>query len=209
MQFAWTSRNPVPYTDMRIHPVFHVSLLEPFRPSPFPGRPRLNPILEVLPDNSNEYEVDSILDSRIRGRRKEYLIRWKGYSSSDDSWEPYDNVSAPAAVADFHAQYPDKPGPWQHLESAAYRGDTVMNDSDDLSLAPPTLSDADASNPAVNAPGSNRVTFLDSNANSAPEETTPRNLSRPSSRTPRHRGALSSDESLLPLRRSARLAAAH
>ena len=49
---------------MKIHPVFHVSLLEPFYASTPPGRlPKPPPPVEI--DGIEEFEVDEILDSRI------------------------------------------------------------------------------------------------------------------------------------------------
>ena len=43
----------------------------------------------------NEYwEVDAILESRtLQSGTAEYLIRWKGYGSSHDSWEPERNLT--------------------------------------------------------------------------------------------------------------------
>jgi hypothetical protein len=34
-----------------------------------------------------EYEVEAILDHRGGKRRRQYLIKWKGYPSSDITWE--------------------------------------------------------------------------------------------------------------------------
>lgn len=74
----------------RIHDVFHVSCLEPFVP-----RDGETPEeQQVDPEEDNVYEVEAILGHRGRGRNKEYLIRWTGYTSDDDSWEKAINVSA-------------------------------------------------------------------------------------------------------------------
>lgn len=39
------------------------------------------------------YEVDEILDYKCIKHRKYYLIKWKGYSSVDNTWEPLSNLS--------------------------------------------------------------------------------------------------------------------
>ncbi|RYP44155.1 hypothetical protein DL768_009354 [Monosporascus sp. mg162] len=72
----------------RIYNTFPVGSLEPFhgRDGELPARQ------EVEPEEGNVYEVDRILDHRGYGRNRQYLIRWKGYSSDDDSWEPTDNI---------------------------------------------------------------------------------------------------------------------
>lgn len=106
--------NPVSYrlqlpSTMQIHPVFHVSLLEPYFESSIPGR-ILPPPPPVEIDNAVEYEVEEILDSRIRNGKLEYLIHWRGYNISERTWEPSSNVTnAPEKVLEFHQQYPHKP----------------------------------------------------------------------------------------------------
>ena len=50
---------------MKIHPVFHASLLEIYHESTILGRSQpTSPSVEI--DGCEEYEVESILDSRIR-----------------------------------------------------------------------------------------------------------------------------------------------
>ena len=44
-------------------------------------------------DEGDEFEVDSILDTRVgEGGREEYLVRWVGYGEEGDTWEPFENV---------------------------------------------------------------------------------------------------------------------
>ena len=85
----------------RIHPVFHVSLLEPYRAD---GRVQPPPP-PIEMEGVLEYEVDSILSYRFRGRRHpraSYLVAWKGYGPEHNSWEPERYVvNAPEAVADY------------------------------------------------------------------------------------------------------------
>ena len=99
-------------SSMKIHPVFHVSLLDRASQSSICGRTTSPPPPIEVADGSLEYEVEEILDSRRRRRRLEYLVRWSGYGPADDSWEPEANVeSASELVREFHQRYPSKPGP--------------------------------------------------------------------------------------------------
>jgi hypothetical protein len=44
-------------------------------------------------EQGQEFEVGSILKHRLtRGKKLEFLIRWKGYDVSDDTWEPERNL---------------------------------------------------------------------------------------------------------------------
>ncbi|XP_073411329.1 uncharacterized protein [Dendrobates tinctorius] len=94
---------------MRIHPVFHVSLLKTATPNSFPGRSS-SPPAPVLIDGQEEFVVEKILDSRLRRDGVQYLVQWQGYSSEDNSWEPASNLHAPRLLRQFHQRYPGKPG---------------------------------------------------------------------------------------------------
>ena len=94
---------------MKIHPVFHISLLEPTALDPLPGQTQL-PLPAVIVEDEPEWEVDEIVDSHFFGRTLKYLVRWIGYS--DLTWEPTDHVvNAPSTVKQFHTSYPNKSRP--------------------------------------------------------------------------------------------------
>lgn len=87
---------------MQIHPIFHVSLLEPYHVSSIPGRVQ-DPPLPIEIDGIPEFEVEEILDSRIQRGKLEYLVEWKGCDVSERSWEPVSNLTnAPQKVRAFH-----------------------------------------------------------------------------------------------------------
>ena len=99
-----------------IHPVFHVSMLEPSTPNLFPAQEAI-PEPPVILDGEPEYETSEILDSKIDKRRKcrlQYLVRWAGYEGTDEetSWLPASELGhALEVVSDFHQAYPEKPRP--------------------------------------------------------------------------------------------------
>ena len=71
----------------RIHPVFHVSLLELYkRRADDPNLPEY-PLPELIEDEE-EYPVEWILQKRTRKGVKEYPVRWAGYSLEYDQWVP-------------------------------------------------------------------------------------------------------------------------
>ncbi|KAF8642819.1 hypothetical protein AX16_009398 [Volvariella volvacea WC 439] len=74
----------------KIHDVFHVSLLTPFRENDVHGPNFLMPPPDILNDEE-EWEIENIIKYRWIGpkrkRQVEYLIAWKGYPSSKNRWE--------------------------------------------------------------------------------------------------------------------------
>jgi len=93
---------------LRIHNVFHVSLLDKYSP-PVTGQLPEEPLPILANDGNEEWEVERILDSRRRYRKIQYLVQWAGYAYIRVSWEPAKNLENCAElVAQFHAENPQK-----------------------------------------------------------------------------------------------------
>jgi hypothetical protein len=48
-----------------------------------------------------EYFVESIQEKRIRFGKIEYLLKWKGFSDTENSWEPVENLDCPDLIENF------------------------------------------------------------------------------------------------------------
>jgi transposase InsO family protein len=91
---------------LRIHPVFHVSLLEPHQPRP--GHNAAPPLpLEI--DGEEEWEIEAVLDSKLRFNTLQYLVKWAGYSDAHNTWVAAGDMQANELVAEFHEKYPSRP----------------------------------------------------------------------------------------------------
>jgi hypothetical protein len=102
-----------------VHPVFHVSQLEPATPNTIPNCIQPPP-LPVEVNGEPEYEISKILDSKLDWWRRQcqllYLIQWSGYEGTDKetSWLlAMELRNASELVSDYHSAYLDKPGPIQ------------------------------------------------------------------------------------------------
>ncbi|XP_014609904.1 PREDICTED: chromodomain-helicase-DNA-binding protein 1-like isoform X2 [Polistes canadensis] len=53
-------------------------------------------------ENQKEFEVDKIIEVHFRkNKKREFLIRWKGFTAADDTWEPEENLNCPDLINKF------------------------------------------------------------------------------------------------------------
>ena len=60
--------------------------------------------MKSKPDRSDEFEVEHIIDHRVVRGNDQYLIKWKGFNSDENSCEPASNLNCPQLLQDY----------WQH-----------------------------------------------------------------------------------------------
>jgi hypothetical protein len=102
--------NAVAYTlglpeTMKVHNVFHVSLLKHYTNS---GSYQ-PPAPTVFEDDHLENTVEAILDHKdtpFRGKtRRHYLVRWQGYGPEHNTFEPEENCANCAELISEYWQY--------------------------------------------------------------------------------------------------------
>jgi len=101
-------RGPVNYTlelppDAKVHPTFHVSLLEPADPET-----PLQKTFRYQTEEETEFEVERIVSHDDSQREdfqspRMYLVKWKGYPETENTWEPETNLtSCQQLVVQYH-----------------------------------------------------------------------------------------------------------
>ena len=90
-----------------IHNVFHALLLTPYKETDQKGANFTRPPAEII-EGEAEFEVEAIVSHRFFGRSKtlQYLIKWQGYPTCDNMWEPMDQVFSPQLIKQYHQKHP-------------------------------------------------------------------------------------------------------
>ena len=83
---------------MRIHPVFHKSLLEPATPD----ATLQQDIRDINPEIQEPiYQVERILRERTVRSQKQYLVRWEGYDYTEHSWQLREHFESARPIEEF------------------------------------------------------------------------------------------------------------
>ncbi|EGO02583.1 hypothetical protein SERLA73DRAFT_24845, partial [Serpula lacrymans var. lacrymans S7.3] len=73
---------------MRVVPTVNISRVKPYK-GPLLGQrvDRPGPVV-VTQEGEEEFEVEQVVDARLKRGKLEFLVLWKGYGDEDRTWEP-------------------------------------------------------------------------------------------------------------------------
>jgi hypothetical protein len=77
----------LPRSMLKLHPVFHILLLEPA-----PKNAKIAENVEINDNTEQEYKVEKILNHKQVSGKPYYLVKWKGYDTLENTWEPIENL---------------------------------------------------------------------------------------------------------------------
>jgi len=75
---------------LRIHPVVNVRKIVKYREQVEGQKKIPPPPVEIA--GEKEYEVEEILDRQERRGKTKYLVKWKGYTAEENTWEGLENL---------------------------------------------------------------------------------------------------------------------
>ena len=76
-------------------------------PERIPERPE--PV--IIEPKDNQWEVEEIINSKIKNKKRWYQVKWKGYPLGEDEWQPATNLKdAPQLITEFYEKNPTAPG---------------------------------------------------------------------------------------------------
>ena len=97
--------------------LFALHALDP--PSKPPPKRKAADML-AIGEEEDIYEVEEVCEKRQKGKRTEYLIKWRDYPEDTNTWEPPSNINK-ALVDAFNGKEP-KPPPKERAPSLPARG---------------------------------------------------------------------------------------
>lgn len=103
-------------TTMKIHNVFHINLLTPFKEDSEFHRRQVKPPPIITDSGEEEYEVERIISWEMRQKGKSrglyYQVRWKGYGPEEDTMERAEKIAELSDImTQFLAENPSAPVP--------------------------------------------------------------------------------------------------
>ncbi|XP_028430107.1 chromobox protein homolog 1-like isoform X2 [Perca flavescens] len=61
-----------------------------------------------MEEEEEEYVVEKVLDSKVVKGRVEFLLKWKGFSDEDNTWEPQDNLDCPDLITEYMKKHEEE-----------------------------------------------------------------------------------------------------
>ena len=81
--------------------MFHACLLSHYKENDVHGPNHTNPPPNLI-NGAQEYKVKTLLAHRRQGQQRQYLVKWKGYDTSHNTWEPTRNlINAGEALEEY------------------------------------------------------------------------------------------------------------
>jgi len=88
---------------LKIHPVVNVRRIVKYREQVEEQKKIPPPPVKVA--SEKEYEVEEILDRQERKGKMRYLVKWKGYTAEENTWEGLENLkNAMEKVEEFEKE---------------------------------------------------------------------------------------------------------
>jgi len=89
---------------IKIHPVVNISRVRLYKPQ-VKGQKK-TPLKPVIIEGEKEFEVEKILNKRVVWGKEKFLVRWKGYTAEEDTWENRENLgNAKELIEEFERKY--------------------------------------------------------------------------------------------------------
>ena len=83
-----------------MHNVFHVNLLIPHHETEAYREQYSQPPPELI-HGEEEYNVEEIISDHLHRHKKQYLVKWTGYPSSENSWVNMKDLHTPELLEEY------------------------------------------------------------------------------------------------------------
>src|SRR5712672_3795660 len=110
-----------------IHDMFHASLLTPYKETDEHGTNFLEPPPEMI-EGEEEWEIEQILGKRHfgRGKKLQYLVRWKDYSPAHDQWVDKSDITADNLITIYERENREERPPRRSIRTPRKKANEVI-----------------------------------------------------------------------------------